>query len=317
MRAAGFVRCWWWVARAPCVLSRCNRRRGRLRKDRGCARQRRRRGAASPRRAAPSKSMEWSLGGRASQPVRSRTRVPPSPRPPPPALVGAEALEALVQWASPTHRRRTNAVAEQPQRCLEEAGARRVGREAALRRSHTARCSPCAAASPRLARRSSSLASGRCSSTRASRRQLRREHASESALLRRELGAAAAARSRSSARSTATTRGTRRCCGASRRGRGRPRARAAARDRPRPRGARAPPRRPRRADRRRPRRARRRRRRRRRPRRGVRPPRHRDRGSGAVGARAGGKELFDAALAVHVACRARTSPQRGDGAARC
>ena len=24
------------------------------------------------------------------------------------------------------------------------------------------------------------------------------------------------------------------------------------------------------------------------------------------------KELFDAALAVHVACRARTSPQRGD-----
>ena len=54
-----------------------------------------------------------------------------------------------------------------------------------------ARCSPCAAASPRLARRSRPRsASGRCSSsTRSESALLRREHASESALLRRELGA--------------------------------------------------------------------------------------------------------------------------------
>ena len=132
-------------------------------------------------------------------------------------------------------------------------------------------------------------------------------HASESALLRRELGAADRALAQRRAIHL-TTRGTRRCCG---------RVGAAEADlaravdqdlEARVRTASSSPsstcRRPRR----------------RAPSPAQAPPglaafaaRHRDRAVAPLVREQGYKELFDAALAVHVACRARSSPQRGDG----
>ena len=92
-----FVRCWWWVARAPCVLSRSWRRRVSCTKTASsCATATTSHSLASPKGRAveihgvePRRTEAHCSRRQAWRSRRERNACRRAPRPPPPALVGA------------------------------------------------------------------------------------------------------------------------------------------------------------------------------------------------------------------------------------